>query len=60
MTKTNFAKNLIVPTNKIDGQVKDRILFEKDILYKESKRYEEDSRLDFYRNIRLINSINDE
>lgn len=38
MTKTNFAKNLIVPTNKIEGQVKDRILFEKDILYKESKR----------------------
>jgi hypothetical protein len=47
MTKTNFAKNILIPTNKIDGPVKDRILFEKDILYKEHKRYEEDSRLDF-------------
>jgi hypothetical protein len=38
MTKTNFNKNQLLPTNKIEGNVKDRILFEKDILYKENKR----------------------
>lgn len=47
MSKTNFAKNILVPINIIDGPVKDLTLFEKNILYKEHKRYEEDSRLDF-------------